>query len=105
VDGKEIGIMKRTCLVANTSNMPVAGALCVLSVCEREVQLLPRFPTCVASVAVAVAVPVAVAVRVAVGVSACALLCVVAAVQPERRLFTRASRSPSTSATWVCTSR
>ncbi len=26
VDGKEIGIMKRTCLVANTSNMPVAGA-------------------------------------------------------------------------------
>ena len=25
VDGKEIGIMKRTCLVANTSNMPVAA--------------------------------------------------------------------------------
>ena len=28
VDGKEIGIMKRTCLVANTSNMPVAGTRC-----------------------------------------------------------------------------
>ena len=26
VDGKKVGIMKRTCLVANTSNMPVAGA-------------------------------------------------------------------------------
>jgi V-type H+-transporting ATPase subunit A len=25
VDGKEVGIMKRTCLVANTSNMPVAA--------------------------------------------------------------------------------
>merc|ERR1712032_260273 len=25
VDGKEIGVMKRTCLVANTSNMPVAA--------------------------------------------------------------------------------
>jgi V-type H+-transporting ATPase subunit A len=25
VDGKEIGILKRTCLVANTSNMPVAA--------------------------------------------------------------------------------
>merc|ERR550514_2650465 len=25
VNGKEIGVMKRTCLVANTSNMPVAA--------------------------------------------------------------------------------
>jgi len=25
VDGREVGIMKRTCLVANTSNMPVAA--------------------------------------------------------------------------------
>lgn len=25
VDGKEVGIMKRTTLVANTSNMPVAA--------------------------------------------------------------------------------
>lgn len=25
VDGKDVGIMKRTCLVANTSNMPVAA--------------------------------------------------------------------------------
>jgi len=25
INGKEVGIMKRTCLVANTSNMPVAA--------------------------------------------------------------------------------
>ncbi len=25
VEGREIGVMKRTCLVANTSNMPVAA--------------------------------------------------------------------------------
>jgi V-type H+-transporting ATPase subunit A len=25
VDGKDVGILKRTCLVANTSNMPVAA--------------------------------------------------------------------------------
>ena len=42
VNGKEVGIMKRTTLVANTSNMPVAAReasiytgknICVYSIC------------------------------------------------------------------------